>query len=63
MQVMISSVKIKLISLAGVIHLKIFGHEMGDEMEKFLGNLGWMGSGALVSGIFIFITNLAAGRL
>lgn len=60
---MINTAKRKIMSIAEVLHLRIFGHEMGEEMKKFVKNLGWMSIGAISSGIFIFITNLTAGRL
>lgn len=31
----------KSMALAGKVHLRIFGHEIGEEMRKFLGNLSW----------------------
>lgn len=53
----------KIVSITEFLHRKIFGHEMGDEMRKFVGNLGWMALGTGISMFLLFFVNLAAARL
>lgn len=55
-------VKEKLFHQVGVIHFRLFGHEMSDEMRKFLGNLSWSFFGGITAGGILFITNILAGR-
>lgn len=38
---MINNLKLKLITLTEAVHRRVFGHEMSDEMRKFLKNLSW----------------------
>jgi O-antigen/teichoic acid export membrane protein len=60
---MISTFEKHLVDLANTLHARIFGTVMGEEMKKFIKNLGWMSIGATLGGVFLFVTNLAAGRL
>lgn len=61
---MLSSVaaKQKLFRIAEIIHLRIFGHEMGEEMRKFLGNLSWSFFGGVIATSIMFVVNIVAGR-
>lgn len=59
---MISSIKLKLISIAEIAHLRIFGHEMGEEMRKFLGHLSWSFFGGMIAAGMLLILNILAGR-
>ena len=55
--------KKKLFRIAEIVHLRLFGHPMGEEMRKFLGHLSWSFFGGIISlGLFFFI-NILAGRL
>lgn len=45
------------------IHLKIFGQPIGTKTQKFINNLGLMSLGTIGGIVFIFITNIFAGRL
>lgn len=62
---MLSSVvvKQKFFRFTEIVHLRIFGHEMGDEMRKFLGNLSWSFFGGIIAGVILLFTNIVAGRL
>lgn len=60
---MISRAKKKIMTIAEVMHLRVFGHEMSEEMRKFIGNLGWMTFGMSVSMALLFFVNLVAARL
>jgi len=55
--------KDKLLVSINFIHLQLFGHPMGSEMQKFIRNLGWVGSGTVISIVLIFIVNTLAARL
>lgn len=61
---MISSVGIKqkLFRIAEIIHLRIFGHEMGEGIPTFLGNLNYTFIAAVVVGALIYSLNVIAGR-
>ncbi len=48
--------------LAEKIHLRFFGHEMGDEMRKFLGNLSISFFGGIIAAGIMFAVNVLAGR-
>lgn len=52
----------KALALAGRMHLRIFGHEMGEEMRKFLENLSWSFFGGVSAAGILFIVNILAGR-
>lgn len=56
-------VKQKFFRIAEIIHLRFFGHVMGEEMRKFLGNLSWSFFGGVIAGIILLFANIAAGRL
>lgn len=61
---MISSViiKQKLFRIAEIIHLRIFGHEMGEEMRKFLGHLSWSFFGGIIASVLMLGVNVGMGR-
>ncbi len=59
---MIAMVKTKLVNLAEVIHLRIFGHEMSEVMREFLGNLSWSFFGGIIAVAIMFTVNILAGR-
>jgi len=59
---MISIAKRKLMSIAEIIHLRIFGHEMSEEMRKFIGNLGISFFGGAISSVLLFSVSVLAGR-
>ena len=59
---MISSIKLKLISIAEIAHLRIFGHEMSDEMRGFLKNLSWSFFGGFIAAGIMFALAIIAGR-
>ena len=52
------SIKQRLFQIAEIVHLRVFGHAMSDEMRKFLGNLSWSFFGGIIAAglFFIFIT-------
>lgn len=62
---MISSVLVtqKIYRLVGIVHLRLFGHEMGQEMRKFLENLSWSFFGGVIAASVTFAVNIIAGRL
>jgi len=60
---MISTIKKKFLFVVNFTHIKIFGQPMGVEMQKFIRNLSWVGSGTVISIALIFIINTLAGRL
>ena len=55
-------IKQKSFRFAEIVHLRIFGHEMGEEMRRFLGNLNYIFLATLMVGAFIFLLNVLAGR-
>ncbi|MBP9751313.1 MAG: oligosaccharide flippase family protein [Candidatus Moranbacteria bacterium] len=57
-----ASVKQKFFRLAEIIHLRLFGHGMGEEMRKFLGNLSWSFFGGVIAAGIMFAVNILAGR-
>ena len=61
---MISSVTIKqkFFQIAEIVHLRIFGHEMGEEMRKFIGNLSWSFFGGIIASILMLGVNVGMGR-
>ena len=59
---MLSIVKRKFMSITEILHRRIFGHEMSDEMSKFLGNLSWSFAGGVVAGVILLLINIIAGR-
>lgn len=61
---MISSIVIKqkIFRIAEIIHLRIFGYEMSDEMRRFLGNLSWSFFGGFFSALVLLLINILAGR-
>lgn len=54
--------KQKFFRFAEIVHLRIFGHEMGDEMRKFLGNLSWSFFGGVGASILMLGVNVWMGR-
>src|SRR5665647_456461 len=59
---MISSAKKKLMTMAEIVHLWVFGHEMSDEMRIFLGHLSWSFFGGIIAAIIMCLVNILAGR-
>lgn len=53
----------KALVLARKIHFRIFGCEIGDEMQKFLGNLGVSFFGGTIYSLLLFSVSVFAGRL
>lgn len=51
-----------MISIAEILHLKIFGNEMSDEMRKFLGHLSWSFFGGFIAAGIMLILTILAGR-
>lgn len=49
-------------SIAEILHRRIFGHEMGDAMRKFLGHLSWSFFGGMLAAGIMFAVNILAGR-
>ena len=56
------SLKQRLFQIAEIIHLRVFGHAMSDEMRKFLGNLSWSFFGGIIAAGIMFAVNILAGR-
>ena len=55
-------IKQKLFLAVEIVHLRIFGHEMGEEMRKFLGNLGISFFGGTISSLLLLAVSVLAGR-
>lgn len=55
-------IKSNAILLIERIHVRAFGHEMSDEMRRFLGNFSVFFSAGLLSAVIMFVINIAAGR-
>jgi len=55
-------IKQKLFLVVEIVHLRIFGHEMGEEMRKFIGNLGISFFGGTISSVLLFSVSVLAGR-
>ncbi len=51
-----------LFRLAEIVHLRLFGHEMGSEMRKFIGNLSWSFFGGIIASGIMFVVAILAGR-
>lgn len=51
-----------LVNLIERIHLFIFNTPMGTNMRNFLTNLSWVSLGTFIASIFLFLTNIFAGR-
>lgn len=60
---MISIIKKGIVSLVNAIHLKLFQHEMSDEMSKFLRHLSWSVIGGITASAVMMAVNIFAGRL
>lgn len=45
-----------------LLHLRVFGHAMSDEMRKFLRNISWSFGAGLLSAVIMFSANILAGR-
>lgn len=54
--------KQKLFRGAEIVHLRIFGHEMGVEMRQFLGNLSWSFFGGVTASVLMMGVNIGIGR-
>lgn len=57
------SIKQRLFQIAEIVHLRVFGHAMSDEMRKFLGNLSWSFFGGIVAAGILFCLNILVGRM
>ena len=55
-------IKQKLFLVVEIVHLRIFGHEMGEEMRKFIGNLGISFFGGTISSLLLLAVSVLAGR-
>jgi len=60
---MISKIKKGIVSIAEVVHLKLFQHEMSDQMIIFLRHLSWSVAGGISASAIMMIFNIYAGRL
>lgn len=62
---MISSVLVtqKIYRLVGIVHLRLFGHEIGGEMREFLGNLSWSFAGGTFASMAMLFVNVFGGRM
>lgn len=58
----VHTAKQKLSRITEIVHLRIFGHEMGEEMRKFLGNLGISFFGGTIYSLLLFSVSVFAGR-
>ncbi len=59
---MLNNSKRNLVRLTEIAHLRIFGHEIGNEMRRFLGNLSWSFFGGVIAAAIMFAVNILAGR-
>lgn len=55
-------IKQKLFHLAEIVHLRLFGHAMSNEMRKFLGNLSWSFVGGIFASVVMLFVNVLGGR-
>ena len=60
---MISTVKKGIVAVAEILHLKLFQHEMSDQMRKFLRHLSWSILGGISASAVMMAVNIIAGRL
>jgi len=60
---MILKIRERLIYFSEAVHLKIFGHEMSNEMRDFIKNLSWSFFGGIIAAVVMFAINIFAGRL
>ncbi|MFZ3069235.1 MAG: lipopolysaccharide biosynthesis protein [Microgenomates group bacterium] len=60
---MISTIKKGIVAVAEILHLKLFQHEMSDQMRKFLRHLSWSVAGGITASAIMMIINIYAGRL
>jgi O-antigen/teichoic acid export membrane protein len=61
-KIFLEKIKKGLFKIAEFLHRKIFGHEMGDEMRGFLGNLSISFFAGSVSSLILFLVSVFAGR-
>lgn len=59
----VDNAKQKLSRITEIAHLRIFGHEMGEEMRGFLGNLSWSFAGGIFASIAMLFVNVFGGRV
>jgi len=59
---MFEILKQKSIPIVESLHRRIFGHEMSEEMRKFLGNLSISFFGGAFYSVLLFIVSILAGR-
>lgn len=55
-------IKQKILHISKILHFRIFGHEMGSEMQSFLGNLSWSFFGGIVASALMMGVNIGIGR-
>ncbi len=60
---MFLNIKKRILKIAEIIHLKIFDHEMGIKMKRFLTNLSWSFFGGFIATGMMFALNMVAGRI
>lgn len=60
---MVNILKSKFLAFVDFLHLKIFGHQIGDNMKTFLGHLSWSFSGGIITSIIMMVINILGGRL
>lgn len=53
----------KILALINFIYRKIFHEEVSSEVEKFIINLSYVGTGVIIASVFSFSYNILAGRL
>ncbi len=55
--------KRKLVGITEKLHLRIFGHDMSNEMRAFLNNLSWSFFGGGIASLILFMVAVSAARL
>ncbi|MDA1169087.1 MAG: oligosaccharide flippase family protein [bacterium] len=57
-------IKIKqgLLNIGDILHIRLFGHGMGNRTKQFLGNLSWSFFGGLGASVVMMGINILAGR-
>jgi O-antigen/teichoic acid export membrane protein len=58
----LAGIKQKTVRLVEVLHLRLFGHEMGEEMRKFLGNLSISIFGGVAATAIMFLVSILGAR-
>jgi O-antigen/teichoic acid export membrane protein len=60
---MISTMQDNILNIINFLHIKIFHHQMGEDMKKFITSLSWSFFGGIISSIVMMTINICAGRL